>query len=78
MEIKILGSGCVKCGKLEAVTREAVARLGRDATVEHVTDFAEIASYGVMSTPVLVVDGQVRLAGRVPTIEDVVAILERA
>lgn len=78
MEIKILGSGCAKCSKLEAVTREAVARLGLDVPVEHVTDFAEIASYGVMSTPVLVVDGQVRLAGRVPTIEDVVAILDRA
>jgi small redox-active disulfide protein 2 len=78
VEIKVLGSGCAKCGKLEAITREAVGRLGLEATVEHVTDMAQIMGYGVMSTPALVVDGEVRLAGRVPSIEDVISILERA
>jgi small redox-active disulfide protein 2 len=78
VEIKVLGSGCAKCAKLEDVTREAVAALGLDASVEHVTDMVTIMGYGVMSTPALVVDGQVRLAGRVPSVADVVSILERA
>lgn len=78
MEIKVLGSGCAKCDKLEAIAREAVGRLGLEATVEHVTDMEQILGYGVMSTPALVVDGEVRLAGRVPSIEDAISILERA
>lgn len=75
MVIKILGSGCKNCDRLEAVAREAVERLGLDATIEHVRDFADIMSYGVMTTPALVVDEQVKLAGRVPSVDDVVRIL---
>lgn len=75
MVIKILGSGCKNCDRLEAVAREAVERLGLDATIEHVRDFADIMSYGVMTTPALVVDEQVKLAGRVPSVDDVVKIL---
>lgn len=56
--VKILGSGCAKCRRLEANTREALKQLGVDAAVEHVTDFAEIAAYGVLTTPALVVDGK--------------------
>jgi len=67
MKIKILGSGCANCANLERVTREAVADLGIDADFEKVTDFGAIAGYGVMSTPGLVVDDTVVLAGRVPT-----------
>lgn len=77
MEIKVLGSGCAKCNMLEDVTRQAVAKLGLEADVQHVTDMAEIMRYGVMSTPALVVDGQVRLSGRVPKVDDVVALLQR-
>lgn len=77
MEIKVLGTGCAKCNMLEQVTKDAVARLGLDVEVQHVTDMAEIMRYGVMSTPALVVDDQVRLAGRVPKVDDVVALLQR-
>jgi small redox-active disulfide protein 2 len=78
MVIKVLGSGCAKCAQLEALVKEAVARLGLDATVEKVTDMGDLMAYGVMSTPALVVDEEIRLAGRVPSLEDVVKILERA
>ena len=67
MQIKILGPGCRNCVTLERVTREALADLGIDAEIEKVTDYAAIAGYGVMSTPGLVVDGEVVLYGRVPT-----------
>jgi small redox-active disulfide protein 2 len=66
MEIKVLGGGCANCRALEALAREAVDALGIEATVEEVTDYAAIASYGVMQTPALVVDGGVLLSGRVP------------
>lgn len=65
MKIKVLGSGCSKCEALLAVTKEAVQHLGIDAEIEYVTDFAQIARYGVMSTPTLVVDEKVVSAGRV-------------
>jgi small redox-active disulfide protein 2 len=78
MVIKVLGSGCAKCAQLEALAKEAVARLGLDATVEKVTDMGDLMAYGVMSTPALVVDEEIRLAGRVPSLEDVVKILECA
>lgn len=65
IKIKVLGSGCSKCEALLAVTKEAVQHLGIDAEIEYVTDFAQIARYGVMSTPALVVDEKVVSAGRV-------------
>jgi small redox-active disulfide protein 2 len=77
MEIKVLGSGCAKCNLLEEVTRRAVAQAGIDATVEKVTDMAAIMNYGVMTTPALVVDGQVKISGRVPSVDDLVALLKR-
>ena len=63
--VKVLGSGCAKCHALEQATREALEELGMDTTIDHVTDFAQIASYGVMSTPALVVDGKVVSYGKV-------------
>ncbi len=75
MIIKILGSGCANCVALERVTREAVNALGVDAQFEKVTDYAAIASYGVMRTPGLVVDETVVLAGRVPTANQVRELL---
>ena len=75
MIIKILGSGCANCVNLERVTREALAALGVDATVEKVTDYPTIAGYGVMSTPGLVVDEKVVLSGRVPTAAQVRELL---
>jgi len=76
MVIKILGSGCANCVKLEETARRAVADLGIDATVEKVTDLNDIISYGVMTTPALVVDEQVKVAGRVPSSEEVKRILQ--
>jgi small redox-active disulfide protein 2 len=67
MRIKILGPGCPNCHTLEKRTREAVDRLGLDATIEEVTDYGEILGYGVMKTPGLVVDEKVVLSGHVPT-----------
>lgn len=66
MIVKILGPGCNNCKKLEKVTREALADLGLEATVEKVEDYAAIAGYGVMATPGLVVDDKVLISGRVP------------
>ena len=76
MIIKILGPGCNNCVNLERVTRQAVADLGLDAQIEKVTDYAEIMGYGVMSTPGLVVDDKVLVAGRVPTPAKVRELLE--
>ena len=57
--IKILGSGCAKCMELEKATKTAISELQLDYEIDHVTDFVEIASYGVMSTPALVLNGEV-------------------
>ena len=76
MDIKILGGGCANCRALEAMAKEAVAGLGITATVEEVTDYAAIASYGVMRTPALVIDGVVFLSGRVPERDEVRRIIE--
>lgn len=57
--IKILGSGCAKCNALEEATRTALVELGMEPSIDHITDFAQIAAYGVMTTPALVVDGKV-------------------
>ncbi len=69
--IEILGPGCQKCQYTEKVVREVVESAGIAAEVTHVVDYAEIASRGVLSTPGLVIDGSVVLAGRVPTREQV-------
>jgi small redox-active disulfide protein 2 len=78
MKIKILGTGCPKCQQLEAVTREAVSELGIDATVEKVKDIVEIMEYPILTTPGLVIDGKVVLAGKVPTREEVKTLLKQA
>ena len=67
MIIKVLGPGCNNCKNLERATREAVADLGIDATIEKVEDYPTIVGYGVMSTPALVVDEKVVVSGRVPS-----------
>lgn len=76
--VKILGSGCAKCNELEANTKAALEQLGMDTEIDHVTDFTQIASYGVMSTPALVVDGKVVAFGKVLKTEEVVKILQKA
>ncbi|MDA8123734.1 MAG: thioredoxin family protein [Deltaproteobacteria bacterium] len=77
MNIKILGVGCAKCQQLEKMAREAVAEAGVEAVVDHVTDFREIAGYGVFSTPAVVVDGQVKSVGKIPKKEEILSWLEK-
>ncbi|WP_139905453.1 thioredoxin family protein [Clostridium thermarum] len=71
MVIKVLGTGCANCKKLEANTRQAVEELGLDAVIEKVTDIKDIMKYGVMKTPALVVDEKVKIMGRVPSAEEI-------
>ena len=78
MIIKVLGPGCNNCKNLERVTREAVAELGMTVTIEKVEDYAEIAGYGVMSTPALVIDERVIVSGRVPKRSEVREMLTAA
>ena len=73
--IKILGPGCANCVNLEKAAKQAVADLGIEATFEKVTDYADIASYGVMRTPGLVVDEQVLVSGRVPDAAEITRML---
>jgi small redox-active disulfide protein 2 len=75
--VKVLGSGCAKCNQLEENVKTALQQLGMDTTIDHVTDFSQIAAYGVMSTPALVVDGKVVAYGKVLKIEEAVRILEK-
>jgi small redox-active disulfide protein 2 len=71
MEIKICGPGCANCEKAARTVAEAVAEVGIEATVVKVTDFAEMAGMGVLSTPAVVVDGRVQCVGRVPSKKEV-------
>lgn len=77
MDIKILGSGCANCQRLEAATHEVVDQLGIEANFQKVTDVAEIASWGVMHTPALVVDDVVVMSGRVPSTAQLRELLAR-
>lgn len=75
MEIKILGTGCPKCKTLEKLTHDVVAESGIDAQVTKVEDIMEIMNYGVVSTPGLVVDGKVKLSGRLPSRDELIKFL---
>lgn len=77
MNIKILGTGCPKCKALEKATRDAVAELGVDASIEKVEDIVKIMSYGVMSTPALVIDEKIVLSGRVATIPEIKTLISK-
>ena len=76
--VKILGSGCAKCVQLEKAARQAISELNLNLNIEHITDFAQIASYGVMSTPALVLDGKVVSFGKVLSVEEIKSILQQA
>jgi small redox-active disulfide protein 2 len=75
MKIQVLGTGCAKCHKLEANVRAAVAELGSDAQVEKIEDLAAITSYGVMMTPALAIDGDVKIMGKVPGVEEIKGLI---
>jgi small redox-active disulfide protein 2 len=67
MEIKVLGPGCAKCSEAEKIMQAAVEEAGVTATIEKVNDFQQIAKHGVFSTPAVVIDGQIKCVGKVPT-----------
>ena len=76
MIIKILGTGCKKCDKLEENTKAALKELGKDAEIVKVTDIKEIVSYGVMTSPTLVIDDKVVSSGKVLKPKAIMKILE--
>ncbi|MBN1132017.1 MAG: TM0996/MTH895 family glutaredoxin-like protein [Bacteroidales bacterium] len=75
MEIKILGTGCPKCQKLEKAVRDSIAELALDASVSKVEDIMKIMEYGIMHTPGLVVNGKVMFSGRLPSSNELKQIL---
>lgn len=75
MKIQILGTGCPKCRQLEANAREALVKKGVDADIEKVTNIDDIMALGVMMTPALVIDGEVRSVGKVLTVDQITAQL---
>lgn len=78
MEIKILGPGCANCQMLLKNAMDALHELTMEANIEKVTDYKEILSYGVMSTPGLVIDGKVAVSGRVPSKDEIKEILQKS
>jgi small redox-active disulfide protein 2 len=70
-KLQILGPGCTRCVNLAAATDQAAKALGIEYQLEKVTDIQQIMGFGVMMTPALVVDGKVKLAGRVPSVEEI-------
>ncbi|MFV0397058.1 MAG: thioredoxin family protein [Bacteroidales bacterium] len=75
MDIKILGTGCAKCKNTTEVVKRVVEKSGIEATITKVEDIMEIMQYNVMSTPAIVVDGVIKIKGRVPSEEDVRKVL---
>ncbi len=75
-KIQILGPGCPKCRKLAQLTGQAASELGLQCEIEKVTSLAEITRFGVMLTPALVVDGEVKVTGKVPALSQIKAMLE--
>jgi small redox-active disulfide protein 2 len=78
MEIKVLGPGCANCKRLYAEAREAIVQSGQAAILTKVESMEEIAGYGVMRTPALVIDGQVASSGRIPKAREIVAMITAA
>lgn len=76
MIIKILGSGCKNCTKLEAHVRKALEELGKTAEIEKVTDFAQIAEFNAMKTPALVIDEKLVSSGKVNEVDEIKTFLE--
>ncbi len=74
-KLQILGTGCSACRTLAERVERAVEESGRPCTVEKVTDMADILAFDVVATPALVVDGEVRVAGRVPTLDEIRALI---
>ncbi len=76
MKIEVLGMGCPKCHNLEANVKEALKKMNIEATVEKVADLPKIMGYGVMTTPALVIDGKVKSAGKLLTVDEIAQMLK--
>ncbi len=76
MEIQILGTGCQKCEKLAEHAAQAASELQIDCTLEKITDINHIMAFGVMLTPALAIDGQVKVVGKVPSVEEIKNLLQ--
>ena len=74
-KMQILGTGCAKCKKLAELTEEAAKSLGIEFEIEKVSDVREIMKFGVMMTPALAVDGEVKFAGKVPSLDEIKKII---
>ena len=74
-KIEVLGSGCPKCQKLESMVKEAVAKHGIDAEVSHIYDVNKILDYGVMVTPALIVDGKLKISGKLPSEAELLQVI---
>ena len=77
MEIKVLGTGCPSCKTLEKTTRDVVAEMGIEATIEKEEDIMKIMGYGIMHTPALVINGKVVLSGRVPSASEIKEVINK-
>ena len=75
-EIKVLGPGCPKCETLLAGVKEVAAQLELECRIDKVTDIQEIVAHGVMMTPALVIDGEVKTVGKVPSKDEIIALLK--
>lgn len=76
MKIQVMGPGCAKCAQAEKIVKEAVAASGIEAEIVKVTDFQEIASFGVFTTPAIAIDGEVKIVGQVPKMNEVLGWLK--
>lgn len=74
-DIKVLGTGCPKCQTLTNVVKDVVSENNIDATIEKIEDIMEIMKYNVMTTPALVIDGEITIKGRIPSKDEVLALL---
>ena len=77
MKIKILGTGCPNCQKLEANVRRALEELKLEINIEKITEIQDIMSYGVMGLPALVIDDKVETSGRIPDVKEIETILSK-
>lgn len=76
MEIKVLGMGCPSCKKLLAITERAVKEMEVDANIIYVTDMEEITKTGIMSTPGLMIDGEIKVMGRIPKLKEIKELIK--
>ncbi|MBC7334291.1 MAG: TM0996/MTH895 family glutaredoxin-like protein [Actinobacteria bacterium] len=76
MKIQILGTGCPRCKQTEANAREALKRLGVEAEIEKVTDINKIIDFGVVATPALAIDGEVKFSGKIPTVDEIESVIK--